>query len=224
MAEYHALSVLTGLVELALAWRIFRSNQGALWLLLLFLYWDGVGHLLPAEPYNPLWWRAVWTPVAVLRLGLTIGVSADLFRLLTRRTYRNEQALLIHLGGATAGAVILVASWWGSATVPENWFQAFGVARQYLLVGLAAGTTGICRHLLFRRATDQPLVVTRHALLWCGWLWLSFVGASTVQGGMLWRLMDWEESAWLWPHLGTSVRLLQLGLLAGWWVSLRGTR
>lgn len=217
MPEYHGLSAILGIAEIVLAWRIYQSNAGALWLLLLFLYWDGVSHLLPAELENPLWWRYAWTPVAILRLLLAAGVSVDLFRFLHARTHSLERRLLVGLAGSSAG-VLVVASW---AWTPANVFQGVMVCRQYALLGLAVGTSAAWYYLAVMRPVEIPPLIRRHGLMWCCWLWLAFGASCTVKAGLLWSLVSWEGGELAWRAVNDAALGLQLLLLDGWRFSLR---
>lgn len=220
MADVRVFSSTLGLAELLLAYRVYKSNAGTLWMLLLFLYWDGIAHLMPAELDNPMWWRYAWAPLAILRLALAAGVSVDLFRFLHARTHRAERRLIGALAGSAAG-LLIVAGWdW----TPENWFQAVAAIRQYALLGLAAGTSAAWAYLSTIRPIDAPSLVRRHARLWCAWLWLSVAGASTAKGGLWWRIYRWEDGAGTWRAGADAVLVCMLILILGWWVSLRTPR
>lgn len=164
MPEYHALRLTLALLQLSLCVRIVRRKAGYLLVFGLCMYADAIGNGIPADLYRGGWWRRVWLPLAIVRLALAICTSIDLFAFLRSRTVREERRLLL-AWSALIGVMIMSAGWlW----IPKDWFQAVITGRQYILMGLCAGTSAAWVYVRWLRPISAPPVDSKNLLIMQG--------------------------------------------------------
>ena len=151
MSEFYIARVVLALLQLTLSVLVWRRRCGPLLLLAVCAWCDATGNLLPFHVHDIDWPRRVWL---LARTPLLFSVSLDLFRFLYLRTFRIERRGLL-LFGSLLGLGIVLSAWnWDITTT----FSILTTIRQYLVLALAVGTTGVWVYVRWVRPVEprQP--------------------------------------------------------------------
>lgn len=145
MTEMYALRFALAVSQLWLARRIWRRDIGRLALFAVAMVAEGVANLVPIYPHSREWWAWIFAPLATVRLLLAVAVTVDLFGFLRNRTHPHERLAFAGLG--------LVVGFGGAGWhwAPANWLDTFTAARQYGLLALAFGASGMWAWTRFGR-------------------------------------------------------------------------
>ena len=225
MPEYHILRAALALTEAFLFWELckLRNVPGWMFWLMPFLMVSSLTYALPAWLDSAWWWRQVFTPFTLMRLGFTVGVTVDLYTSMTYgRVYRREQ-LLLGSWSIVMALLLVLASWAWSAA---NGIQALMVIRQYILVLLSAGSILAAVYLMLLRPIFIEGGIGPEAMLWCGFLYAECLLSGTVKHGLAWYGLAWAlnvsvDEAWIgrrwyWQCVSDGCLLAQLGMMLQW--------
>lgn len=228
MPEFYALRFALSVIQFHFARRIWQRDIGRLALLAVAMVAEGIANLVPIYPHSRTWWAWIFAPLATVRLLLAVAVTVDLFGFLRNQTHPHERlafaglGLMVGIGGA------------GWHWAPANWLDTFTAARQYGLLALAFGATGMWAWTRFGRPVyeaprlvrDVTLTFYRHypdvLTSWLLWLWLAFAMSSTGAGGLARFVFRWRGQAW--RTAGDVMIGLEIVMVAWWLFSLRQTK
>lgn len=238
LPEFYALRFALSALQFHLARRIRQRDIGRLALFAVAMVAEGVANLVPIYPHSRVWWAWIFAPLATVRLLLAVAVTIDLFGFLRNRTHPHERlafaglGLVVGIGGA------------GWHWAPANWLDTFTATRQYGLLALAFGATGMWAWTRFGRPvyeaptlkriewygklipTTVPVFVPVLKICgpvqipaWLSWLWLAFAMSSTGAGGLARFVFRWRGQAW--RTAGDVMIGLEIVMVAWWLFSLR---
>ncbi len=208
MTDYQILRLCLGIAESIVAYMVVRKNIGYCFGLGILMFFSAAYNIAPSYAEEPLWKHYIQTPCLLLFLGLTVAVTLDQFAFLRRRTFPRERGMLFS-SACAIGCVPISAGWiWH----PDNSYQALMLARQYILIGLAAGYASAWVWVTAAKPVSMEQPVRRQGGIWVAWLAVASLLASTTQGGLWWQVFrrDGGESAW---RIGSEVLMgVQIGL------------
>lgn len=201
MPEYYALRLLLGVLEGFLFLQLLHENEERHSLFSLFLLWNTIINLLPSHFDNPMWWRSVWTPMAMLQLTLSVGILIDVVSGYRLPFWHKGREQVYY---AMLGMMISVIVWhW----LPIADFSRFVIIRQYVLLAVLIGS-----FISKKLRVEFPLLPI--------WNLAAFVLACTAKNGFLWVLFTWNGNSILWRSASDFGMLIQILVAAGWCVAL----
>ncbi len=220
MTAYLLLRILCACLALALALRIHHYRLSGLRTFSAYLAAEAISLAIPARLDDPAYWRWCWSPIAAVRLCLLVGASLELFAFLRPRTLRGERSAILTFAIA-GGALCVLAGWYWA---PENWFQRFAVLRQYAILLVAVAASLGWWYVRVRRPVPMCEMLRDHGFYWCIWCWVTFAANSATKGGIVWRVLPWDEPNNYWVIIGIGVAGLKLILMGAWLFSLPDLR
>ncbi len=220
MTEYAAIRFALGVAQLAVAWLVWRRSVGYCFNLMVLMVAGGVFCIAPAYPNNEDWKQWVQVPSFAVLIGLTVAASVEVFAFLRRRTFSRERWLILAASSCISGAVV-VAGW---AWQPENWYQAFMLARQYALIALCVGYIASWVWVTSGRPVRMCNRLGEHGTLWCVWLVCVAVLSTTTKGGIWWSFYEWKGGEDVWRMTADMVMMAQIGVCAGLALNLQRWR
>ncbi len=192
---FHAVRFSLGVGMAAIGISAWRRNSGTLFGFSIWCLLAGIFGIFPAFPAEEWWKYYVQFPILAIGLPLILLSSIDVFGFLPRHTYPQERALLA-AGAFLVGMVPVVTGWlW----LPENWYQAFMLSRQFALVAISTAYWAAWLWVSWIRPVQIPVDIRAHGWIWGAWLSVMVVMASTTKGGLWWVMFRWSgaESIWL---------------------------
>ena len=166
---------------------------------------SAVALIIPANLYSAAYWRVIWTPIEIVRLGLAIMLSLQLFDVTTTMLRDRERHAVIGFGMSAGIAICLVAWLWQ----PENWFQGFASIRQYAYLSMACGF--LCTWVWLRWIRPVPVAFIYGS--WALWLIWAVLMSSTGKGGLLWTVTPWHGGSNAY-YAASIVGMIGQGLIA----------
>lgn len=220
MIDYHVTRLFLGVAEAVVSFTVLRKNVGYCFGFGVSMFFSATYHISPSFPRDAAWKYAIQTPYVIALLWLTIAATLEIFAFLKRKTFPRERGLLF-TASAAIGVMPVMAGWiWH----PENPYQALMIARQYVLIGFAAGYASAWTWVTCVRPVKMSASLRAHGRLWRSWLIVSAALSSTAKGGLWWRLFDWSGGERAWSIGSSAMMLAQIFLCVLFVLNLRKWR
>lgn len=218
--NYDWMRAILAVAQLGVAWLVWRRSVGYTWAFMFLMVASGIFNLAPAHPDNEAWKHWVQVPSYGVLLALTVAATAEAYAFLRRHTFPRERWLILAMSSLLSAAVV-VAGW---AWRPENWYQAFMIARQYALVALCVAHSAAWQWVTCGRRVHMEVQTECHGTLWAIWLGCAALLSSTTKGGLWWMVFRWEGGVALWQVASGALMLAQIWLCAGFALNLQRWR
>ncbi len=220
MTDYQILRLVLGVAESIVAYMVVRRSVGYCFGCGILMFFSAAYNISPSYVNEDFWKHYIQTPCLLFLLALTASATLDIFAFLRRRTFPRERGMLL-TASVTIGCVPVFAGWMWH---PENLYQALMIARQYILIGLAAGYASAWIWVTCARPVAMEKGLRWHGRIWTVWLSCAAVLATTTKGGLWWQVFKWEDGENSWRAASDVLLLGQITLCVMMVVNLQTWR